>query len=78
MDTKAQLRAGQLLEAVNNAERERAAAPDEVPLGEWTAVRVRPSLAAQSLTSQLQLAHHSSPSGQVSIRILASTGKLQS
>ena len=65
VDTKAQLRAGQLLEAVSNAERERAAAPDEVPLGEWTAFRVRPSLTLQSLTTQLQLTITHSPSAQV-------------
>lgn len=62
VDTKAQLHAAQLLEAVSNAERERAAAPDELPLGEWTAFRVKPNLATQSLTTQLQLTN----SGQVS------------
>ena len=53
------LHAGQLLEAVSNAERERSAAPGEVPLGEWAAVRVRPSLALHSLTTQLQLTQSS-------------------
>ena len=62
VDTKAQLPAGQLLEAVSNAERERSAAPGEIPLGEWTAFRVRPSLALHSLTTQLQLTQ---PSPQV-------------
>lgn len=65
VDTKAQLRAGQLLEAVSNAERERAAAPNEVPLGEWSAFRVRPSLTLQSLTTQLQLPTTPSTSAQV-------------
>ncbi|KAL0040215.1 hypothetical protein WJX77_000548 [Trebouxia sp. C0004] len=64
VDTKAQLHAGQLLEAVNNAERERAAAPDEVPLGEWTAFRVKPSLTSHSLTTQLQLTNSVSNSEQ--------------
>lgn len=70
MDTKGQLHAKELLEAVSNAERERSAAPGEVPLGEWTALRVRPSLGLHSLTTQLQLTQ---PSAQVSIclRILA-------
>ena len=66
VETKAQLQAGQLLEAVDNAERERAAAPDEVPLGEWTAFRVRPNLTSQSLTTQLQLTSSAAPPGQVS------------
>ena len=63
VDTKATLRAGQLLEAVTDAERERSAAPGEVPLGEWAVFRVRPSLALHSLTTQLQLTQ---PSAQVS------------
>ena len=63
VDTKATLHAGQLLEAVTNAERERSAAAGEVPLAEWAAFRVRPSLALHSLTTQLQLTQ---PSAQVS------------
>ena len=67
VDTKAQLRAGQLLDAVGNAERERAAAPNEVPLGEWAAFRVRPNPALQSLTAQLQLTDQPSQPAQVSV-----------
>lgn len=63
VDTKAAVHARQLLAAVSNAERERSAAPGEVPLGEWAAFRVRPSLALHSLTTQLQLTQ---PSAQVS------------
>lgn len=59
VDTKTALPAGQLLEAVNGAEREQSAAPGEIPLGEWAATRVRPSLALHSLTTQLQLTHSS-------------------
>jgi len=51
---------------VDNAERERAAAPDEVPLGEWTALRVKPNLTSHSLTTQLQLTNSVSTTGQVS------------
>lgn len=43
----------ELLEAVGNAERERAAAPDEVPLGEWEAVRVRPDCNAPLISQAL-------------------------
>ena len=55
VDTKAQVGAAELLEAVANAERERAAAPDEVPRGQWTALRVKADLTSQPLTSQSQL-----------------------
>jgi hypothetical protein len=55
VDTQARLSGPELLEAVGNAERERAAAPDEVPLGEWPALRVRPDCNAP-LTSQALLA----------------------
>ena len=57
VDTKAQVNAAELLEAVGKAERERAAAPDEVPLGQWTAHRIAAdlNLTSQRLTSQLQL-----------------------
>ena len=64
VDTKAQITAAELLEAVGSAERERAAAPDEIPLGQWTAVRVQAdlNLTSQPLTSQLQLTHSHSVS----------------
>lgn len=57
VDTKAQVNAAELLEAVSNAERERAAAPGEVPIGQWTALKVKGNLdmTSQPLTSQLQL-----------------------
>ena len=63
VDTKTALPAGQLLEAVSGAEREQSAAPGEIPLGEWAATRVRPSLALHSLTTQLQLTHTSAQVG---------------
>ena len=65
MVTKAQLRAGELLEAVATSERERAAAPDEVPLAEWAALRVKPNLTDPSLTTQLQLTSTADSSQQV-------------
>ena len=55
MDVRGALGALALLEAVGNAERERAAAPGEAPLGEWEAIRIRPDLNAP-LTSQALLA----------------------
>jgi hypothetical protein len=54
VDTGASLVAAQLLEAVANAERERASSPGEAPLGEWEAWRVRPRYGG-SLTSQALL-----------------------
>lgn len=56
VDKQARLTGQELLEAVANAERERAAAPDEVPLGEWVALRVRPDCNAP-LISQALLAN---------------------
>jgi hypothetical protein len=53
VDKQARLGGPELLEAVANAERERAAAPDEVPLGEWEAVRVRPDCNAPLLSQAL-------------------------
>lgn len=57
VDTKAQVSAVELLEAVNNAERERAAAPGQIPIGQWAALKVQAdlNLSSQQLTSQLQL-----------------------
>ena len=55
MNKQAQQTGQELLDQVANAERERAAAPDEVPLGQWEAVRVRPDHDA-ALTSQALLA----------------------
>ena len=43
-----------MLDQIASAERERAAAPDEVPLGEWEAMRVRPDYDG-ALTSQALL-----------------------
>ena len=63
------MHAGKLLEAVSSAERERAAAPDETPLGKWTAFRVKPNLTSQPLTTQLQLGNSSPLSSQVSMQI---------
>ena len=57
----------ELLEAVGNAERERAAAPDEVPLGEWEALRVRPAPDAP-LTSQALLADSDEARGLLQAR----------
>jgi hypothetical protein len=56
VDRQARMSGPELLEAVGNAERERAAVPDEVPLGEWEAVRVRPDCNAP-LISQALLAN---------------------
>ena len=56
----------ELLEAVANAERERAAAPDEVPLGEWEALRVRPAPDAP-LTSQALLASSDEAQGLLQV-----------
>lgn len=44
MDTTSQCSGVELLEAVANAERERAASPSESPLGEWEVIRIRPDL----------------------------------
>ena len=55
MNKQAQQTGQELLDQVASAERERAAAPDEVPLGEWEAMRVRPDYDG-ALTSQALLA----------------------
>ena len=55
VNKQAQQTGQELLDQVASAERERAAAPDEVPLGQWEAVRVRPDFDA-ALTSQAALA----------------------
>lgn len=55
VNKQAQQTGQELLDQVANAERERAATPDEVPLGQWEAVRVRPDYDA-ALTSQALLA----------------------
>ena len=55
VNKQAQQTGQELLEQVASAERERAAAPDEVPLGEWEALRVRPDYGS-TLTSQALLA----------------------
>lgn len=44
--------AGELMAAVAAAERERAAGPGEVPLGQWEAVRLQPDLSLP-MTSQM-------------------------
>lgn len=54
MDTSGALGAEELVEAVACAERERAAQPDQVPLGEWEAWRIRPHY-SHSLTTQALL-----------------------
>lgn len=46
VDSQARLHAGELVEAVASAERERAAVPEEAPSGEWEVHRVRPQLDA--------------------------------
>ena len=53
---QAVLTAAGLMEAVANAERERAAAPSEVPLGEWEATRIKPDYGTH-LTTQVLLAN---------------------
>lgn len=45
-----------MLEAVGNAERERAAAPGEAPLSEWEVTRIKPDY-APNLTTQVLLAN---------------------
>ena len=55
VNKQAQQKGQELLDQVASAERERAAAPDEVPFGQWEAVRVRPDYDA-ALTSQALLA----------------------
>ncbi len=55
VNKQAQQTGQELLDQVASAERERAAAPDEVPLGEWEAMRVRPDYDG-ALTSQALLA----------------------
>ena len=55
VNRQAQQAGQELLEQVAAAERERAAAPGESPLGEWEAVRVRPAHDG-ALTSQALLA----------------------
>ncbi|KAK9822709.1 hypothetical protein WJX81_005943 [Elliptochloris bilobata] len=55
VDTQAGVTGAELLRAVAAAERERAAAPGEAPLGQWAAVRIR-SHAAAPLTTQALLA----------------------
>ena len=55
MNKQAQQTGQELLDQVASAEREHAAAPDEVPLGEWEAMRVRPDYDG-ALTSQALLA----------------------
>ena len=57
---------------MGNAERERAAAPDEVPLGEWPALRVRPDCNAP-LTSQALLASSDEAKRLVQARALSRT-----
>lgn len=44
------------MEAVGNAERERAASPGEAPLGEWEATRIKPDYGSH-LTTQVLLAN---------------------
>ena len=56
MIKQAVLPAAGLMEAVANAERERAAAPSEVPLGEWEATRIKPDYGTH-LTTQVLLAN---------------------
>lgn len=53
---QADLTAEGLMSAVGSAERERAAAPGEVPLGEWEATRIKPEYGPH-LTSQALLAN---------------------
>lgn len=60
------------MEAVGNAERERAAAPDEVPLGEWEAVRVRPDCNVP-LISQALLANAEEAKSLLQVPLLAPT-----
>ena len=55
VNKQAQQTGQELLDQVASAERERAAAPDEVPLGQWEAMRVRPDYDG-ALTSQALLA----------------------
>lgn len=55
VNKQAQQAGQELLEQVAAAERERAAAPGEAPLGEWEALRVRPDHDG-ALTSQALLA----------------------
>ena len=53
VDTQAAVTGAALLSAVAAAERERAAAPGEAPLGDWAAVRIRPDAAAPLATQAL-------------------------
>jgi DnaJ family protein C protein 13 len=74
VDQQAVLGAGELVAAVAAAERERAASPDEVPLGEWEAQRLRPDLAAP-LTSQAPAPQPQDEGGQRgTLRRLVLTG----
>lgn len=53
---QADLTATELIGAVANAERERAAMPGEVPVCEWEAVRIKPDYSTH-LTTQALLAN---------------------
>ncbi len=53
VDMQAAVTGAALLSAVAAAERERAAAPGEAPLGDWAAVRIRPDAAAPLATQAL-------------------------
>ena len=59
----------ELLSAVAAAERERAAAPGEAPLGEWAAVRIRPDAAAP-LTTQALLASSEEAQAALQVRMI--------
>ena len=73
MDTQAGVTGAELLGAVAAAERERAAAPGEAPLGEWAAVRVRPDAAAP-LTTQALLASSEEAQAALQARRTLSSG----
>ena len=65
---QADLSAGGLLEAVGNAERERAATPTEAPLSEWEVTRIKPDYGSH-LTTQVLLANSEEAKAALQVRL---------
>ena len=65
---QADLSAAGLLEAVGNAERERAATPSEAPLSEWEVTRIKPDYGTH-LTTQVLLANSEEAKAALQVKL---------